>query len=214
MESRILTIYGISVSTLYCHCEFMDRKCMRRRAKLHSYAARLPEVSRTLCKKLGGPLPHSPARPTLRKAASSSLKQQRPGVAVNRPQPREARRTLERVLTDEKSSRRPSPALSRSATDSFLPHLKREPSDVSLSNVPVNRSTFHKSNRYSQREVDLAAVSQAAEAKAKKKANVEQELQGAIAALKKPNPRMAVKEFVETAERRAAGARPRSKERV
>lgn len=165
-----------------------------------------------LCKRLGGPLTHSPARPALRRAPSS-MRPPKPGAAVERPQSRQVRRTLERVLTDEKAARRPAPALSRSATDSVLPDLKREPSDTILSNVPSKRSTFHKSNRYSQREVDLGAVSQAAEAKAKRKANVEQELQGAIAALKRPNPRMAVKEFVEAADKRAAGARSRSTRR-
>lgn len=65
--------------------------------------------------------------------------------------------------------------------------------------------------RYSQREVDLYATSQAAEAKLKKKARVEQELQDAIAALKKPNPRVAVKELVEDAERRATASHPRSR---
>ena len=64
--------------------------------------------------------------------------------------------------------------------------------------------------RYSQREVDLHATSQAAEAKLKKKARVEQELQDAIAALKKPNPRMAVKELIEDAERRATASHSRS----
>ncbi|KAL8989070.1 MAG: hypothetical protein Q9177_001957 [Variospora cf. flavescens] len=165
-------------------------------------------MSAMLCKKLGGPLTHSPARPTLRRAPSS-MRPPKPGAAVERPQARQVRRTLERVLTDEKAARRPAPALSRSATDSVLPDLKREPSDTLLSDVPCKRSTFHKSNRYSQREVDLGAVSQAAGAKAKSKANVEQELQGAIAALKRPNPRMAVKEFVEAADKRAAAARSR-----
>lgn len=64
--------------------------------------------------------------------------------------------------------------------------------------------------RYSQREVDLHATSRATEAKLKQKARVEQELQGAIAALKKPNPRMAVKELVEDAEKRAAAPHSRS----
>ncbi len=81
---------------------------------------------------------------------------------------------------------------------------------MSLSNVPVARPTLHPSKRYSQREVDLTAVSQAKEAKMKKKAELEQELQGVIATLKRPNPRMAVKEFVESAERRATGAKTRS----
>ena len=64
--------------------------------------------------------------------------------------------------------------------------------------------------RYSQREVDLHAASQAMEAKLKKKAKIDHELQSAIAALKKPNPRMAVKELVEDAEKRVAGSRSRS----
>ncbi|KAI4193840.1 MAG: hypothetical protein LQ348_002766 [Seirophora lacunosa] len=166
------------------------------------------KLSRALCKKLGGPLPHSPGRPALRKAPPP-MRPPKPGAAVERPQSRQVRRTLERVLTDENTTRRPAPALSRSATDSVLPDLKREPSDTPLSNVPSKRPTFHKANRYSQREVDLGAVSQAAEAKAKRKANVEQELQGAIAALKRPNPRMAVKELVEAAEKRAERARSR-----
>lgn len=48
----------------------------------------------------------------------------------------------------------------------------------------------------------------------RKKANIEQELQGAIAALKKPNPRMAVKELVEAAEQRADRAKTKSEIRV
>ena len=64
--------------------------------------------------------------------------------------------------------------------------------------------------RYSQREVDLHAASQATEAKLQKKAKIDHELQSAIAALKKPNPRMAVKELVEDAEKRVAGPRSRS----
>ena len=87
--------------------------------------------------------------------------------------------------------------------------MKREKSDTSLAAIPLNRVAMHK--RYSQREVDLHAASQATEAKLKQKAKVEQELQSAIAALKKPNPRMAVKELVEDAEKRVAGARSRSK---
>lgn len=180
------------------------------RADSSSYAARLPEVSRTLCKKLGGPLPHSPERPAIKRTASASVKPPRPGAAVERPPPRQPKRTLERVLTDDKTIQRRTPTLSRSATDSVLPNMKREPSEKSLNGVPLNRSAFNKSQRFNQREVDLATVSQAAEARMKKKANVEQELQGAIAALKRPNPRMAVREYVEAGERRAAGAKSKS----
>lgn len=178
--------------------------------KLSSYAARLPVLSRSLCKKLGGPSSHSPARPNLKRIGSGSLKPPKPGATVKRSQPQQARRTLERVLTNDRTSQKPPPRLSRSATDSLVPSLKREPSELSLSRVSVNKPGLHLSKRYSQREVDLTAVSQAKESKAKKKAEVEQELQGAIAALKRPNPRMAVKELVESAERRATGAKSRS----
>lgn len=164
-----------------------------------------------LCQKFGGPKQHSPARPPLVKAATSGdlLK---PGTSLRRQPMQKSRRTLERVLTDERiASRRPTPSLSRSATDPILPGLKREGCAVSLYSIPPTKLDVQKSRRYSQREVDLSAVTQAYEAKLKKKAKVEKELQGAIAALKKPNPRMAVKELVEAAERRAAASNSRSR---
>lgn len=119
---------------------------------------------------------------------------------------RKPRRTLERVLTEERSASRRG-SLSRSSTDPALPPLKREVSETLLSAIPANRAAISK--RYSQREVDLQAASQLIEAKLNKKANIEQELQGAIQALKRPNPRMAVKELVEDAEKRAARHHPR-----
>ena len=87
--------------------------------------------------------------------------------------------------------------------------MKRQVSDTCLWSIPLNKVAMSK--RYNQREVDLRAASQATEAKMKKKASIEQELRGAIAALKKPNPRMAVKELVEATEKRAAGPHSRSK---
>ncbi|KAL9596809.1 MAG: hypothetical protein Q9179_004486 [Wetmoreana sp. 5 TL-2023] len=192
---------------------FVDRLCIwqsttAEEEKSESAESTL-EVCRTVCKKLGGPLPHSPARPALKRAASSGLRPPKPGAAIKRAQPRQTRRTLERVLTDDMKSQRPKSTLSRSATDSILPNLKREPSETALNALPAKKATLHESKRYSQREVDLTVISQAAEAKMRKKANVEEELRGAIAALKRPNPRMAVKEFVEAAERRAAGTKSR-----
>lgn len=83
---------------------------------------------------------------------------------------------------------------------------------MTLSTIPLNRVAMHK--RYSQREVDLRAASQSLEARLDKKTRVEEELQSAIAALKKPNARMAVKELVEDAERRAARPHSRSDTRV
>lgn len=136
----------------------------------------------------------------------------KPGAVAQRPPARRPRRTLELVLTEERSaSQNPPPLLSRSATDSALPRLKREVSEVSLSSILPNATAISKSRRYSQREVDLSVVSQAYEAKIKKKASVEQELHGAIAALKRPNSRLAVKELLEAAEKRVAGSNLRSK---
>ena len=199
----------------YSLCEFhFHSVCKYFITESYSYGARLPELTTLLCKKLGGPKKPSPRRPPLAKSASScaSLKlgaSLKPGASVQRQQLRKPRRTLERVLTDERSaSQKPPPSLSRSVTAPVLPQVKREVSDTSLSSIPLNRVAMHK--RYSQREVDLYATSQAAEAKLKKKARVEQELQDAIAALKKPNPRMAVKELIEDAERRATASHSRS----
>ena len=163
-----------------------------------------------LCSKLGGPKQPSPQRPYLVKATSANNP-----LHFNDPSHRERvrkpRRTLDRVLTDEHSaSQRRPPSLSRSLTEPVLPQIKREKSDTPLSNIPLNRVAMHK--RYSQREVDFQAASQATEAKVKQKAKVEQELRNAIAALKKPNPRMAVKELVEDAERRVAVPRLRSRQ--
>lgn len=176
------------------------------------YSARLPDLSTKLCQKLGGPKQPSPKRPPLSKAAAYSQALVKPGASLQRHHSLKSRRTLERVLTDDKiASRKSSPALSRSATDSMLPSLKREVSDKSMSSIPLNKVPFHKLRRYSQREVDLSTISQANEARLNKKAGVEKELQSAIAALKRPNPRMAVKELVEDAEKRTASSGLQSK---
>ena len=152
----------------------------------------------------------SPQRPSLAKATSFNASL-RSTSSTHRERVRKPRRTLDRVLTDEQSaSQKRPPSLSRSLTEPVLPQIKREKSDTSLCTIPLNRVAMHK--RYSQREVDFQAASQATEAKLKQKAKVEQELQNAIAALKKPNPRMAVKELVEDAERRVARSRSRSRQ--
>ena len=127
-----------------------------------------------------------------------------------RPKPQ---RTLKRLLTDEKrASRRPTQGLTRSTTDSALMGIKRESSDVSLSKIHVAKGRSQIPKQYSQREVDLAAASKATEAKLQRKRAFEQDLKGAIAALRRPNPRLAVKDFVDSADRRASvtGSRSRS----
>ena len=166
------------------------------------YGARLPEKSALICQKLGGPKDPSPKRPKLIKSASTNANSVRPGSSTSHSQPRRPRQTLERVLTDQKPGHnKQMPSLSRSTTEPSLPRLKRETSEALLSTIPLNRVQMPKG--FSQREVDLHANSQAAEAKRSKKAKVDEELQSAIAALKKPNARMAVKELVDAAEERA-----------
>ena len=121
------------------------------------------------------------------------------GTSVQRSQNRKPRKTLERVLTDNKiaSQNRP-PPLARSATDSVLPNLKKELTEPPLSALPPTKQMLLQSRR----EVDLTAIYKATEAKRKRKEAIDEELQSAIAALKKPNPRLAVKDFVESVERR------------
>ena len=179
-----------------------------------SYAARLPELCSSICQRLRGATGSSPDRLAKYKISNSGLKPEKPGTAIQNHQRQKNRRTLERVLTDEKVlTRRMPPVLNRSATESAIPGIKRELSETSLSSVV--HSKLHNSipKRYTQREVDLTAVSQATEAKLQRKAAVEQELKGAIAALKRPNPRLAVKELVESAEERIAGALSKSRSR-
>ena len=179
------------------------------------YSSRLPDLTASICKKLGAPTPPSPARPSgsdsLRGPGSKVVK---PGAAIRRPPvTKRPRKTLERVLTESKirpsprsrsNSTAAPPSLHRSITESALPSLKREHSEQSLVSIPPNRApSIHVQKRYSQREVDLCSAAAAAtEAKLKRRAVVEQELKGAIAAMKKPNARMAVKELIEASEER------------
>lgn len=151
------------------------------------------------------------------KSASTSQGLLRPGTVIDRNGSSQPRKTLERDLAFKKpvARRQQPPSLLRSATApaSALPGLKRESSELSLSDIPLKRPSVEKSKRYSQREVDLSAISNATEAKLRRKASVEEELRGAIATLKKPNRSLAVKELNESFEQRlpGAGASSRSK---
>ena len=181
------------------------------------YSSRLPDLSSSICKKLGAPTPPSPVRPfSGRSLSGSNSRIVKPGAHTRRqPPPKQPRKTLERVLTDSQKPPLPRsrshsiaapPSLLRSITEPTLPSLKREVSDHSLVSIPLNRApSIHVQKRYSQREVDLRSAAATTEAKLKRKAAVEQELKGAIAAMKRPNARMAVKELVEASERRKEG---------
>jgi DNA replication regulator SLD3 len=163
----------------------------------------------------------SPPRPKLSKAASFSSAPSRPGAATKRPVPVKPRRSLQRVLTDDRErrsmSRGPNKAIAlmRSATMPTMPGVKREASEApSLSSIPIadsqsleaNRGGVLKSKRFFQREVDLSSLvpEGSGNTKAKKQAIIEAELRDAISALKKPNRVLAGKSQAETAEKRAA----------
>ncbi|KAH0565575.1 hypothetical protein GP486_001025 [Trichoglossum hirsutum] len=181
------------------------------------YATRLPEHCNAITRKLGGSSGSSSAWPPLGSRKVSS----RPRDAIKRIAPPRSRQTLERVLTDEKKarsiSRGPSmpPTSTRSATAPTVPGLKHEAVECSPYTVPtkdsqppmnVCRGGVLKSKRFSQREIDMSfttIAANAASAKLQRKARLEEQLKEAITTLKKPNRGMAVKEFVETAERRA-----------
>ncbi|KAG9186611.1 hypothetical protein G6011_09719 [Alternaria panax] len=175
------------------------------------YINRLPEQALMVNKKLGGPT-HS--LPTKRKAARPPLASRKSGSS-ERPEAKKSRRSLARVATDNTGRiiERITPSLGRSATDSaLLDGIKREGSEVPLSAIPFRRSPS-KSARQSMsqirhlqgRQIDLAQPSAAASAKIKHKQRVEEDLQEAILALKKPNRGLAAGGYVADIEQRGLG---------
>ncbi|KAL2171860.1 hypothetical protein VTG60DRAFT_1247 [Thermothelomyces hinnuleus] len=177
------------------------------------FSARLPGPSESLNRKLGGPIPQSP--PKAKPAKPTSAVKPKPGAPVKRPttskrdKDKDKDKTLERALSVERSrrsvSRGPAAAIAllRSASQTVIPGLKREASESSVMGlVPRAQSGSLKerpSNIFS-RSTSLGR----ADLKAQKQAQVEAELKDAISALKKPNRALAVKDFVEAAEKRAS----------
>lgn len=159
-------------------------------------------------------------RPSLTKSTSLSTESSRPGAVTKRAIPNSGRRSLQRVLTNERrareGSRGPSGAISlmRSATAPAVPTLKREESETpSLAIIPsadfqpifAGRSGVQKSKKFSQREVDLSSLFNSNEAKSKK-VSIEAELKDAISALKRPNRLLAGQTLAEIAEKRVSSA--------
>jgi DNA replication regulator SLD3 len=168
----------------------------------------------------------SPARPKVMASGNLSAASSRPGGITKRSVSTKARRSLRRVITDERNSREGSRgasgaiSLMRSATAPAIPGLKRERSETPLlSSIPsaesqsmlVNRAGVLKSKKFSQREVDLSSLATINDAKLKK-ASIEAELKDAITALKRPNRQLAGQLQLE-AEKRAASASTHSRSR-
>ena len=154
----------------------------------------------------------SPKRPVLARTLS---KTKRRDNEASHDKLLKRRKTLERVLTDDRLTRQGSVAsLVRSNTDSAIPRIKREASEVSLSEVSATKGIKAMPRQYCQREVDLTAVSRTAEARLQRKQFIEQEKNAAIALLKKPNARLAVMDLLESKDQREAGAKARSRSMI
>jgi DNA replication regulator SLD3 len=166
------------------------------------YAARLPEQCKAICQKLGGPQ-ISPNRP--RKTVQKSLSSSRvlPGTEVKAPRGAIPRQTLQRVLSEDQSSRHGSPpVLSRSSTAPLLLNLKREGTEPPQR--PESRGGLQKSRSFANREIDLVGDARTQEVKQKKLASLakqKQEIDAAINALRKPNRGLAAKELAVEMER-------------
>ncbi|KAI9883545.1 MAG: hypothetical protein M1823_004687 [Watsoniomyces obsoletus] len=174
------------------------------------YGARLPEQCAAINRKLGGPSVPSPVRPSLKDKKRHSDSARRRGGVTKRTVAAKPQRTLERVLTDDRiaqaaASRRSSviPSLKRSATAPAAPRLKREGTGTPVPGrdtpaPPPSRGGVMDTRRLSQREVEIHR----AETKRRKQAAVEEQLKGAITALKKPNRSLAVRDYAESCDRR------------
>ncbi|DAA73077.1 TPA_exp: Uncharacterized protein A8136_5002 [Trichophyton benhamiae CBS 112371] len=169
------------------------------------YSARLPEKCQVINRKLGGPAISSPARPN----RSNQKHSTNPLSKSAKGQP--SKRTLQRVRTDEKiPARAKVPSLARNNTAPATAEVKRESNDrLSFSTSIGGRGDIQKPKRANNREVDLEAVAKQHESKLKRMnllVDQKRELDAAINALRKPNRELAVRDFVESAEKRSASS--------
>jgi len=171
------------------------------------YAARLPDKCKLITRKFGVSGGISPVA----KKTQSSSKSHRvePGAEVKRQPPaQKPRRTLQRVLTDEKAAAAQArhPGLHRSNTAPTHPNGKRdnEPLLPTVLSGSV-RGGIQKAKRTENREVDLNAVARHHETKLRKVqmlADQKKELDAAINALRKPNRELVSKDIAEDASKR------------
>ena len=188
---------------MYQSAEFCREKLTSR-----SYASRVPELVRRIASKMGVSFDVSPKKHRL---TSSKKKAVAPGTKVQRlHQAKVKRPLLAQALVNDKENTRP-PSLLRSATDSFLLSTKRGKS-ATPSILQDNRRALSRSNsivqtkQVAQREVDMRAIAKFNETKSRKKVDTEQSLKEAIAALKKPNRGLAIKDYVDEADQRRSSA--------
>ncbi|KAK5053949.1 hypothetical protein LTR84_001911 [Exophiala bonariae] len=172
------------------------------------YSVKLPDQIKSLSRKLGGS-GISPQRPKLHARSSQLSRSKSVSGSATRAFPGKpvAKRTLERVLSEDQTNRHASPPiLSRASTGPMkpiIPSLKRERSER-----PDSRNgMLSRAVSFSNREVDLVADSRAHEVKRRKLdrlAEQKRELDAAIAALKKPNRGTVAGAFMDEIEQRKA----------
>lgn len=173
------------------------------------YASRLPEHCRVVDMKLRGSGAISPIR---QKRPQPQRTRLRPGEPVERINPLNPRRGLQRVLTDEKITLRSNaPPLIRSNTTPTAPEIKRKPSEPPSLQMGF-RGGIQNANRFDNREVDLNSTAKEHEAKLKRMNNLmeqKKELDIAIDRLRRPNRELVAREFAESGERRSSISRRR-----
>lgn len=174
------------------------------------YASRLPDKCKLITRKFGV---SGGISPIAKKAQSSSRSRVEPGAEVKRQQPApKSRRSLQRVLTDEKAaaaaSQNRAPALHRANTAPSKQELMRDSMDPLLPQPSGSvRGGIQQAKYRENREVDLNAVARQHETKIRKvNMLVEQkkELDAAIYALRKPNRELVAKDIADDAVKRVS----------
>ncbi|KAJ5107416.1 DNA replication regulator Sld3 [Penicillium angulare] len=171
------------------------------------YAARLPDKCKLITRKFGVSGGISPAG-----KKSNKRERPEPGSEVKRqPPPQKSRRSLHRVLTDEKTaaaSQNRHPSLHRSNTAPTKHELKRDSMEPLLPTVlSGNVRGGIQVKRVENREVDLHAVARQHESKLRKVqmlVDQKKELDAAILALRKPNRELVAKDIAEDATKRVS----------
>ncbi|KAJ5152077.1 DNA replication regulator Sld3 [Penicillium capsulatum] len=171
------------------------------------YASRLPDKCKLITRKFGVSGGISPAA----KKSQSSGKRPEPGSEIKRQQPApKSRRSLHRVLTDEKTaaaSQSRHPTLHRSNTAPSKQETNRDSMEPLLPMLVSGnvRGGIQQAKRAENREVDLNAVARQHESKLRKVqmlVDQKKELDAAIHTLRKPNRELVAQDIAEDVAKR------------
>ncbi|KAI9728613.1 MAG: hypothetical protein M1828_002719 [Chrysothrix sp. TS-e1954] len=166
------------------------------------YASRVPKVVRRIALKVGIAIEISDSRAT---PVTSFASKVAPGTEIKRPRPSKIKSAHRTQDNNDRSAKDKPPSLLRSVTDSHVQGIKRgqsaSPRDASMftdARRSLSRSnSIVQSRQIAQREVNMDAIAKYNDSRGKKKVESEHELKAAIAALKKPNRSLAVKDYAE-----------------